>query len=48
MVSYISHLRRRGGRDGTGAPVSSLRLAMAAIRDANARAGYEWLLSFRS
>ncbi|MFG2918109.1 hypothetical protein ACGF0D_35145 [Kitasatospora sp. NPDC048298] len=41
MVSYVSHLRRRGGRDGTGAPVSSLRLAMAAIRDANARAGYE-------
>ncbi|MFF2146393.1 hypothetical protein [Kitasatospora sp. NPDC058190] len=41
MVSYISHLRRRGGRDGMGAPVSSLRLAMAAIRDANARAGYE-------
>ncbi|MGW4803037.1 hypothetical protein [Kitasatospora sp. NPDC004272] len=46
MVSYISHLRRNGGRkreDGTypGAAVSSLRLAMAAIRDRNARAGHE-------
>ncbi|UKZ02849.1 tyrosine-type recombinase/integrase (plasmid) [Streptomyces viridifaciens] len=41
MVSYLSHLRRHGGRDKTGAPVSSLRLAMAAIRDRNARAGYE-------
>ncbi|MFJ9777226.1 hypothetical protein ACIRVF_39345 [Kitasatospora sp. NPDC101157] len=41
MVSYLSHLRRHGGRDKMGAPVSSLRLAMAAIRDANARAGYE-------
>ncbi|MER7707277.1 hypothetical protein ABTX81_30790 [Kitasatospora sp. NPDC097605] len=40
MVSYISHLRRHGGRDGTGAPVSSLRLAMAAIRDRNADAGF--------
>ncbi|MFD4397286.1 hypothetical protein [Kitasatospora sp. NPDC058478] len=41
MVSYLSHLRRHGGRTKTGAPVSSLRLAMAAIRDRNARAGYE-------
>ncbi|MBD0695084.1 hypothetical protein [Streptomyces sp. CBMA123] len=41
LVSCISRLRHRGGRDGTGAPVSSLRLAMAAARDANARAGYE-------
>ncbi|MFJ2780207.1 hypothetical protein [Kitasatospora sp. NPDC087315] len=40
MVSYISHLRRHGGRDRTGAPVSSLRLAMAAIRDRNADAGF--------
>lgn len=40
MVSYISHLRRNGGQDGTGAPVSSLRLAMAAIRDRNADAGF--------
>ncbi|MFJ5926486.1 hypothetical protein ACIQF6_28175 [Kitasatospora sp. NPDC092948] len=46
MFSYISHLRNYGGRkreDGTypGAAVSSLRLAMAAIRDRNARDGYE-------
>jgi hypothetical protein len=41
MVSYISHLARHGGRHGDGAAVSSLRLAMAAIRDANARDGFE-------
>lgn len=39
MVSYVSHLGRHGGRDGTDALVRSLRLAMAAIRDTNARAG---------
>ncbi|RKE02907.1 hypothetical protein [Streptomyces sp. TLI_171] len=41
MAAYISHLRLHGGRENTGAAVSSLRLAMAAIRDANARAGHE-------